>query len=659
MMDASMGYVRRLSSKGNILTGFDLANADIVKDETGIHIRIKKKDAPLQKTSPQEAVNIQPLSKDQEAAANKEVETEEDHGKLLYRVSDTPSILMTILFAFQQTLMGLPFCVISAIMVAQAVCGDDDNDLKTRMLSTTVFLSAITTFLQATFGVRLPVYQGPTVAYILPLLVLSDLPEWKCPAVGYKVIVNATSGLNFTTNELDVVGYRENIIMPRLRAMQGCLIIAGAVHMLIGLTGFVGVLLKVVGPLTVVPTLLLIGIQFDGVMNTFCDPNWGISAGTCLISLILAVYLNGWNMPIPVITKSRGFHIIRYPLQQVLAVLFAICIGWGICGILTQAGALTTDIRSKEYKTRTDAGADTIERTPWFIIPYPGQFGSIGFNSGVFIAFVVATLLSVVESIADYYACARLCHVPPPPLSAMNRGIMVEGFMSMIAGFFGAGHATTTYSNNIGLIGITKVASRRVTQVLAIQLIVCAIIGKFGAVFVTIPYPVLGGSAILSFGLFLGIVMSYMQYTDMNSPRNLAVVGVSILVGIMVPNWVKVNFAVIKTGSDGFDEFLIMLLTNPSFTGGFIGFVLDNTVKGTMKERGIAAWALDESESPDSESHYEEGIEIYEISFLTKHLKKIPWMKYLPVFPTFTSHSCRNKSNKDNKDLKNDNNTNL
>lgn len=33
-MDASMGYVRRLSSKGNILTGFDLADADIVKDET-------------------------------------------------------------------------------------------------------------------------------------------------------------------------------------------------------------------------------------------------------------------------------------------------------------------------------------------------------------------------------------------------------------------------------------------------------------------------------------------------------------------------------------------------------------------------------------------------------------------------------------------------
>jgi|JYMV01.1.fsa_nt_gi nucleobase transporter 1/2 len=60
--------------------------------------------------------------------------------------------------------------------------------------------------------------------------------------------------------------------------MQGSLILAGGIHMLIGLTGFVGVLLKVVGPLTVVPTLLLLGIELYGVMNTFCDPHWGVSA---------------------------------------------------------------------------------------------------------------------------------------------------------------------------------------------------------------------------------------------------------------------------------------------------------------------------------------------------------------------------------------------
>lgn len=41
---------------------------------------------------------------------------------------------------------------------------------------------------------------------------------------------------------------------------------------------------------------------------------------TCLISIILAVYLNGWNMPLPMYTRGRGCHIVRYPLQQVLAV---------------------------------------------------------------------------------------------------------------------------------------------------------------------------------------------------------------------------------------------------------------------------------------------------------------------------------------------------
>ena len=75
----------------------------------------------------------------------------------------------------------------------------------------------------------------------------------------------------------------------------------------------------------------------------------------------------------------------------------------------------------------------------------------------MFVAFVTATLTSIIDSIADYYACAKMSHVPPPPLHAVNRGIACEGFMSMIAGFFGAGHATTTYGGNIGTIGMTKV----------------------------------------------------------------------------------------------------------------------------------------------------------------------------------------------------------
>lgn len=98
-----------------------------------------------------------------------------------------------------------------------------------------------------------------------------------------------------------------------------------------------------------------------------------------------------------------------------------------------------------------------------------------------------------------------------------------------------------------------QVASRRVFQMLAIQLVICAVIGKLGAVFVTIPYPVLGGSSILSFGLFIGIMLSYLQFVDINLTRNMAVVGVSMLTGLMVPNWVKENSTAIKTGNTSCD----------------------------------------------------------------------------------------------------------
>jgi hypothetical protein len=55
----------------------------------------------------------------------------------------------------------------------------------------------------------------------------------------------------------------------------------------------------------------------------------------------------------------------------------------------------------------------------------------------------------------------------------------------------------------------------------------------------------------------------------------------------------------------------------------------------------LAAWALGESQSGDGQSQIEEGLDAYEITFLTKHLSKLPCLKYLPVFPTFTSDNCK------------------
>ena len=70
---------------------------------------------------------------------------------------------------------------------------------------------------------------------------------------------------------------------------------------------------------------------------------------------------------------------------------------------------------------------------------------------------MAGVLASAIESIGDYYACARLSGAPPPPVHAINRGIGTEGIGCVIAGMMGTGNGTTSYSENIGAIGVTKV----------------------------------------------------------------------------------------------------------------------------------------------------------------------------------------------------------
>ena len=86
-----------------------------------------------------------------------------------------------------------------------------------------------------------------------------------------------------------------------------------------------------------------------------------------------------------------------------------------------------------------------------------GQFGVPRFNLALFIGFVAAYIASAIESIGDYFAISRVCQLYPPPSHALNRGILVEGIMGCVSGCLGTGHATTSYSENIVAVRISKV----------------------------------------------------------------------------------------------------------------------------------------------------------------------------------------------------------
>nr|KAG5714188.1 hypothetical protein BaRGS_018405 [Batillaria attramentaria] len=328
-------------------------------------------------------------------------------------------------------------------------------------------------------------------------------------------------------------------------------------------------------------------------------------------------------------------------------ILISIIIGWGVTAILTYFDVLSADRNSKQFYARTDTRNSIITQAKWIAFPYPGQFGMPSFHVGAFISFFIATIMSVLDSLGDYSACARACYVPQPPAFAFNRGIAVEGIMSTLAGATGACHATVSFGGNIGAIGLTKVASRRVFQVIGVLYVVFSLLNKLGAFFITIPYCVLGGIQIIISGIFIGVVLSNLQNVDLKSTRNLAIIGISLLLGLMLPYWVKQNPDGVQTGSKDANRIISIMLSNPVFVGGVLACFLDNTVPGTLEERGLARHAKkpekagedekrEKAEAGTDTDEFEDGPEVYDIPWIPDRFKRSALFKYIRIFPGAT-----------------------
>jgi nucleobase transporter 1/2 len=214
----------------------------------------------------------------------------------------------------------------------------------------------------------------------------------------------------------------------------------------------------------------------------------------------------------------------------------------------------------------------------------------------------------------------------------VNRGVFTEGVACVLAGIWGSGNGTTSYAENIGVIGITKVGSRRVVQIGGLMMLVLGCFGKFAALFTLIPTPVIGGMFMITFGMVTAVGLSNLQYIDLNSPQNLFILGVSLFFGLSLPMWIT-EYNVIDTGNDIIDQLLSVLLSTSMFVGGLIGFVLDNTIPGTDEERGINSWRQTSSsvKSDSSQSNYD----LYNFPYIQPNLDKIKLFNYIPVCPRF------------------------
>lgn len=108
-------------------------------------------------------------------------------------------------------------------------------------------------------------------------------------------------------------------------------------------------------------------------------------------------------------------------------------------------------------KCRKNEGADLMWATSVFI-SHSGQWGVPTVSLAGVLGIMGGIVCSMAESVGDYHACAKLSGAPPPPKHAISRGIGMEGLGCLLAGAFGTGNGTTSFSENIAVLGITKVS---------------------------------------------------------------------------------------------------------------------------------------------------------------------------------------------------------
>ncbi|CAG5928256.1 unnamed protein product [Menidia menidia] len=522
--------------------------------------------------------------------------------------------------AFDHYLTAFGGIISIPLILAEGLCLQHDSLTQSRLINTIFFVSGICTILQVTFGVRLPILQGGTFALVTPVMAMLSTPEWKCPAWTQNASLVNTSSPVFI-----------EVWQTRMRTLQGSIMVASLLQILVGFSGLIGFLMRFIGPLTIAPTVSLIGLSLYDSAGDRAGSHWGISAMTAALIILFSQYLRLLPLPVPVYSKSKKLHTSNFFIFQTMPILLGIAVSWLVCYLLTIYDVLPSDSVQYGYLARTDVKGNVVGEASWFTIPYPGQWGVPDVSLAAVVGILAGIICSMAESVGDYHACARLSGAPPPPRHAISRGIGVEGLGSLLAGAFGTGNGTTSFSENVAALGITKVGSRTVILLSGVLMLLMGILGKIGAIFSTIPMPVIGGMFLIMFGVISAAGISNLQFTDMNSSRNIFVFGFSMFLALVIPNWIMKNPDFLKTNIIELDQVLRILWTTHMFVGGFFGFLLDNTIPGTKKERGLLGWDEVHSEYSDNTVV---SADVYDLPFgITSCLQSQSWVRYIPFCP--------------------------
>ncbi|KAJ8729830.1 hypothetical protein PYW07_016868 [Mythimna separata] len=190
---------------------------------------------------------------------------DERKGNVTYGIDDIPPWYLCIFMALQHYLTMIGAIVAIPFILCPALCMADTDPDRSNIISTMIFVTGLITWLQATFGCRLPIVQGGTISFLVPTLAILNLPQWQCPAAAV---------LDAMTHE-----EQQRVWMSRMCELSGAIAVSALFQVFLGYFGVIGSVLRFVTPLTIAPTVALVGLTLFEHAADAASQQWGIAAG--------------------------------------------------------------------------------------------------------------------------------------------------------------------------------------------------------------------------------------------------------------------------------------------------------------------------------------------------------------------------------------------
>ncbi|MEA2065565.1 MAG: solute carrier family 23 protein [Thermotogota bacterium] len=278
-------------------------------------------------------------------------------------------------------------------------------------------------------------------------------------------------------------------------AAQGGIIVAGMIYCVISIpiyylgTKFLETLLP---PVVTGPIIMVIGLNLAPVAIGSASENWIIAIIVLITVVIVNIYVKGFFRLIPVLIGLLVGYIVSL-----------------IAGIV--------DL--------TPVKEAAVLAMPNFTWPV--------FNAAAIGLIAPVALATIVEHVGDVLAVEATVEQDFIKDPGLHRTMIGDGIATSLAALFG-GPANTTYSENTGVLALTKVWKPEVMQIAALMAIAFSFVEKLGVAIRTIPAPVIGGISIVLFGMIasIGLRTVVENSVDFKQSRNLIISSVILVIGI-------------------------------------------------------------------------------------------------------------------------------